>query len=58
MFERLFEIKREIENYNKYLQCGIYRVLHRNEIIIVADKIERLKRDYQAEENKIKNLYF
>lgn len=58
MFERLHEIQKEIENYSKYLQCGIYRVLHRNQIIIVADKIESLKREYKAEESRIKRLYF
>ena len=56
MFERLFEIEKEIENYKKYLQCGIYRVLHKNEIIFVEDKIQRLQREHQAEQERIKKL--
>jgi hypothetical protein len=58
MFKRLFEIEKEMENYKKYLQCGIYRVLHKNEIIFVREKIQRLEREYKAEEMRIKKLYF
>lgn len=58
MFEKLHEIEKQIQEYTKYLQCGFYTVQKENQIIFTADKIESLKRELKAEENRIKKLYF
>lgn len=58
MFDKMFEIEKEIENYSTMLKCGIYRIIKNNQIIFTENKIESLKRELKAEENKIKRLYF
>ena len=58
MFKKLFEIEKEIEEYEAFVKCGIYRIYKNNQYIFTIDKLESLKRDYKSEENKIKRLYF
>lgn len=58
MFEKMFEIEKRLEELNKFLQCGIYKIVQNNEIIFVADKIKILKNALKTEENRIKKLYF
>jgi hypothetical protein len=54
----MFKIEKEMENYSKMLQCGIYRIQKGNQIIFTENKIASLQREYKAEENRIRKLYF
>lgn len=58
MFDKMFEIEKRLEELNKFLQCGIYRIVQNNEIIFIPDKIKVLENSLKIEENRIKKLYF
>jgi hypothetical protein len=58
MFEKMFEIEKEIANYNTMLKCGIYRITKNNQTIFTENKIASLKRELISEENRIRKLYF
>lgn len=58
MFDYLFQLQKELKEYETLQKIGFKTIQKNNMIIFVNDKIKILKDNIQNEELRIKQLYF